>query len=302
MNTVRIKAYAKLNLTLEVFGVENGYHQLDSFVTSVDLFDTVVVTKRKDKLINVVMHGMGSESIPPERNNAWKAGEAFVNAFQTTGADIIVYKDIPMGAGLGGSSADIAGVLLGMAKLYQISEERLDKLALILGSDVPYMLKGGFMRMQGRGEKLTPVSVENPLWVLLLCPPTPVDTKSCFAQYDTMPKTLEWRESATENCITALSSGRLNDGGRYLTNELYPAATALNGEVERAYNSLKDFSPLGVTMTGSGSAVFALFETRELCEWAKSRYKGAGRAFVVKTVTPQKKKSIFRNPFILTEE
>ena len=303
MNTVKIKAYAKLNLTLELFGVENGYHQLDSLAASVDICDTVIVTKRKDKKINVVMHGLGSESIPPEQNNAVKAGEAFVETFQTTGADITVYKDIPIGAGLGGSSADIAGVLTGMAKLYGVPKTgELECLAQSLGSDVPYMMQGGFMRMQGRGEKLTPVPIENTLWFLLLCPSKPMDTKACFAHYDTLPKTLEWRESATENCIAALLKNDQNEGGRYLTNELYPAACALNDEIKTALDDLKSFSPLGASMTGSGSSVFALFETRELCEWAKSRYKGKCRAYVVKTVAVQKKKSIFRNPFAVADE
>ncbi|MDE7159092.1 MAG: 4-(cytidine 5'-diphospho)-2-C-methyl-D-erythritol kinase, partial [Clostridiales bacterium] len=104
MNTVRLNAYAKLNLTLDITGTEGGYHMLDSLVTTIDLFDRIVVKKRKDKLINVIMHGMGSESIEPEHNNACLAGEAFVERFQTLGADITVYKNIPVGAGLGGSS------------------------------------------------------------------------------------------------------------------------------------------------------------------------------------------------------
>lgn len=302
MERVKIKTYAKLNLTLELFGVENGYHQLDSLVASIDICDTLVLSKRKDNLVGVTMHGLGSESIPPEQNNAVKAGEAFIKAFQTTGADVTVYKDIPIGAGLGGSSADIAGVLLGMAKLYNIPQAQIEALAETLGSDVKYMLKGGFMRMQGRGEKLTPTKIDDTLHFLLLCPRSPVSTKECFSYYDTLPKTLEWRESATENCITALTRNDKNEGGRYLTNELYPSACALNSEVEKAYNDLKSFSPLGVGMSGAGSCVFALFETRELCEWAKSRYKGNCRAYTVKTVTPEKKrKSIFRNPFVLTD-
>ena len=303
MQSVKIKAYAKLNFTLELFGMQDGFHQLDSLVSTVDLYDTVIVRKRKDKLVNVVMHGLGSESIPPEHNNAVKAGEAFVNAFQTTGADITVFKDIPIGAGLGGSSADAAGVLLGMAKLYAIPVlGELEALADSLGSDTKYLLHGGFMRMQGRGEKLTKLPIEQTLHILLLCPPTPIATKSCFAAYDRMPKTLEWKESATQNCIDALLRGDINEGGRYLMNELFAAASTLNTDTASALQALRDFSPLGACMSGSGSSVFAVFETKELCEWAKSRYNGNARAFVVKTVAGQerKKKSIFRNPFALT--
>ena len=152
MNTVKIKSYAKVNLTLDVTGRAGGYHLLDSFVASVDLFDLVCVRKRKDKLVSVTMHGMDGEGIPPERNNAFKAGEAFVGRFSTAGADVTVYKNIPMGAGLGGSSADAAGVLNAMAKLYGIDDKAaLGELADALGSDTRYMLDGGFCRMRGRG-------------------------------------------------------------------------------------------------------------------------------------------------------
>ena len=122
MNVVKVKSYAKLNLTLEILGVEKGYHLLDSLVTSVDIYDLIVLKKRKDKFSRVVMHGMNSESIPPEKNNALKAAERFSDRFGTFGADITVYKNIPIGAGLGGSSADISGVINGMAKLYGVTD------------------------------------------------------------------------------------------------------------------------------------------------------------------------------------
>ena len=306
MKTVKIKAYAKLNLTLEITGVEKGYHLLDSLVTSVDLFDLVVLKPRKDRLSSVTMHGLGSEGIPPERNNALKAAEAFSKAFGTNGANITVYKNIPIGAGLGGSSADVSGVLNGMAQLYGVEDKAaLKKLADTLGSDTGYMLTGGFARMQGRGELVTPLELGNDLHFLLLCPDGGVSSGECYKKYDELPKTLEWRESATEGCIAALKENDLENAGRYLTNDLYAAATHLNSDVERAYEAAKSFAPLGTVMTGSGSCVAALFETRELCEWAKSRYRGKYRALVVKSVTPDygaKKKSGWRNPYAPTEE
>ena len=88
MNTLKINSYAKVNLTLEITGVENGYHMLDSLVASIDLFDRIVLKKRKDTLSSVRMVGMGSESIPPEKNNALKAAEAFSEKFGVNGADI----------------------------------------------------------------------------------------------------------------------------------------------------------------------------------------------------------------------
>ena len=106
MDTVRVKAYAKINLTLSVTGVKDGYHMLDSIVTSVDLYDAVKVKKRRDGLVSVTMRGCGSENIPFGSNNAVKAAQAFIEKYSTRGADITVNKNIPVGAGLGGSSAD----------------------------------------------------------------------------------------------------------------------------------------------------------------------------------------------------
>ena len=307
MNTVKIKSYAKVNLTLEITGVQDGYHLLDSTVANVDLFDLIVLKKRKDKLSRVTMKGMGSESIPPEKNNALKAAEAFSETFQTGGADITVYKNIPIGAGLGGSSADVVGVLNGMAKLYGVEDRAaLKALADTLGSDTGYMLTGGFARMQGRGEKVTPIAVNERLHLLLICPQTGVSAGACYQQYDNLPQTLQWKESATQGCIEALLKKDINGVGRYLMNDLYVPALHLNGDVEKAYEEASSFSPLGVTMSGSGSCVLALFETRELCEWAKSRYKGKFRTYVTHTLTPdymKNKKSFgWRNPFVLSDE
>ena len=155
MFSAKVKSYAKINLSLNIAGTAGGYHLIDSAVCSIDIYDTVCAKPRRDALVNVYMHGRGSESIPPEKNNAVKAGEAFVSAFGTRGADIEIFKDIPVGAGLGGSSADAAGVLNALAKLYKIdAPAELKALADGLGSDTGYMLRGGFARISGRGERV----------------------------------------------------------------------------------------------------------------------------------------------------
>ena len=308
MNTLKINSYAKVNLTLEITGVENGYHMLDSLVASIDLFDRIVLKKRKDTLSSVRMVGMGSESISPEKNNALKAAEVFSEKFGVNGVDITVYKNIPRGAGLGGSSADVAGVLNGMARLYGIEDfDGLGEIADRLGSDTRYMLTGGFARMQGRGEKVTPLSITTPLHMLLICPFSDVSSGACYREYDRL--TLgEQRKNNTQNCIDALTVKNVNTGGRYLMNDLYEPARALNKDVEAAFSEAVSFSPLGAVMTGSGSCVLALFETRELCEWAKSRYRGKFRTIVTKTLRPdyrvKEKRGLFgwRSPFVLSEE
>lgn len=299
MNSVKIKSYAKINLTLEIVGEAGGYHLLNSLVASVDLYDEIRLKKRKDNLSSVTMKGLGSESIPPEHNNALKAAEAFSQAFGTAGADITVFRNIPVGAGLGSSSADTAGVLKGMAKLYGMEKESIYPLAERLGSDTRYMIDGGFAIMQGRGEIVKPIACDETLYFLLICPKSGVSTPACFQEFDRVEKHREKANEQTQNAVDALRRGDIEGLGRYLTNDLFAPAARLSKDVLEAYENAVSFSPTGAGMTGSGSAVLAMFETEELCRWAQSRYKGKARTYVVKTVKQPKKE--WRNPFRLTD-
>lgn len=277
---VTVKAYAKLNFTLDVTGVNAGYHMLESLVCTTDLYDFIKVKKRRDKLIGVEMHGFGTETLPPEKNNAVKAGESFVNAFSTCGADITVYKNIPVGAGLGGSSADAAGVLNAMSRLYGVgSERRLKELADGLGSDTGYLLTGGWAKISGRGEITEKLNLNDKLYILLLVPDGGVSTGECYAEYDKSP----CLQSRTDAAIKALKNGSLSDFCGNLGNALYPSAVRLNPAVEEAFRELEAFAPSGVNMTGSGSGVYAIFPTRELRDWAKSRYRGKFKSIELKT-------------------
>ena len=297
MNTVRLNAYAKLNLTLDITGAEGGYHMLDSLVTTVDLADRITLKRRKDKLVRVTMHGRGAD-IPPEENNALRAGEAFAQAFGTCGADITIHKNIPIAAGMGGSSADIAGVIAGMGRLYDVSDMgALKSLADRLGSDSGYLLSGGFARLQGRGERVEPLPF-TPLHFLILLPKEGVSTKEAYARFDELGQGGAHR---TEEAVSLLCAGNTAWAAKCFGNDLFEAARSLEPSVGEAYLALKSLSPLGVSMTGSGSAVFACFESRELCLWAGSRYRGKCRKLIAKSIEPQMQRPI-RNPFALGKE
>lgn len=296
MNTAKVLAYAKLNLTLDICGTQNGYHMLDSLVVTVGLYDKIIVKKRKDNLVGITMHGMGSEEIPFEGNHAVRAAEAFVEKFRTAGAEITVYKNIPMGAGLGGSSADAAGVLNALAKLYGVTDERaIGEIADALGSDTKYLLRGGFARLQGRGERIERLGECPEMHFLLLCPKNGVSTAECYKKYDALQKTYEPR---ADRCLSAWKSMGMEAGAKLFGNDLYEAAAAIEPDAEEALRTVKSFSPLGAAMTGSGSAAFALFPTRELAEWAKSRYRGKFRAYCADAAESVKKKK-WCNPFVL---
>ena len=295
MNTVRLHAYAKLNLTLDITGAAGGYHTLDSLVTTVDLCDRVTVKRRKDKLSRVFMHGRGE--ILPEENNAQRAADAFSEKFQTPGADVIIHKNIPIGAGMGGSSADIAGVIAGMGAIYDVSDMgAMKSLADTLGSDAGFLLTGGLARLRGRGEVVEPLPFTK-LYFLVVFPRGGVSTPACFARFDELHSEGGAR---TEQAARELAAGNVGWAAKWFGNDLFDAAKTIDPSVEEAYLAAKSFSPLGVSMTGSGSAVFACFENRELCAWARSRCRGF-RTAIVESVLPQKKRK-FTNLFALNEE
>lgn len=257
---------------------------LDSLVCSVDLYDLIRLKKRKDNKINLEMHGFNTELMPSERNNAYRAAEVFINRFETCGADIVIYKNIPLAAGMGGSSADAAGVLRGLSQLYGAgSENQLKELADSLGSDTGYMLTGGFARLKGRGERVEFLDIKEKLNFLALIPDSGVSTAECYALYDKAPVST----AVTDDAVKRLKSGDLRALGKSLDNALYKPATGLNEDVKSAYGELKEFDPLGVTMTGSGSAVVALFENAEFCAYAKSRYRGKFKVVTLKSVIPK---------------
>lgn len=280
MDSVREKAFAKINLTLHVTGAYGGYHILDSLVTDVDLYDTVTVKKRRDKLIKVNMRGMGLETLPDGENNTYRAAELFARTFSTGGADIEVCKNIPVGAGLGGSSADAAGVLNALAKLYKITDTAtLKQLADSCGSDTRYMLGGGYARLFGRGNEVKPVKSGLKLNFLLLVPDVKISSAQCYRAFDRLGRT----GGDSNVAERALVSGDRALLASRICNALTVPALSLSGEIWRLIQDLKGFCPLAVNMTGSGSGVYALFENAEYCEYAKSRYTGTAKAYVLKT-------------------
>ena len=152
MKKITIKAKAKINLTLDVVGLNSGYHDINTLVTTIDLYDRIILKKRKDSAISLNCTGVKMDCAITD-NNAYKTAKAFADKFSTGGVDITVQKNIPLGAGLGGSSADIAGVLNGLKALYGVNESVLD-IANALGSDSGYMLSGGYAVLSGRGDKI----------------------------------------------------------------------------------------------------------------------------------------------------
>lgn len=256
MKKVKIRIPAKLNLTLDVTGREKGYHNIDSLFLSVNVFDEIIVTERKDEAVRLSFCGVSAE-IAPENSNAYRAAEAFVKKFGTCGADISVKRNIPTGGGLGGSSADAAGVLAGLARLYNVNGE-LDEIAEDVGSDVSFMFRGGFARVRGRGTQIDPLVLGRRFYFLILVAESSGSTAQCFKRFDEIGAS---RSPCTPSALAALEKNDAAEFRSLLKNDLFAAASELIPEIRENADAL---SPFGTTvMTGSGSAVFSMFDTKK---------------------------------------
>ena len=274
---------------LDVVGKSDNYHLLDSVVCTVNVFDDIVVTSRKDDKI-VLKTGGGLYYVRDTfDNNAYKAALAFSQAFNTRGVDILLHKNIPVGGGLGGSSADIAGVLTAMKRLYGV-EEDIKPLADSLGSDSGYLLTGGYARLQGRGEIVTPLDIKTKLYLVVVPAKGGCNTGECFKKFDD----LEYKpiDGGAEKIIKNLAENKIC--GEDFYNALYSPACLVNPEIKENYEVLSSLSPDAVFMSGSGSCVCAIYSTPELCLWAleKVRKKHRG-AFVTETLSLSELKPSF---------
>ena len=269
-----VKVFAKLNIALNVLGVNGGYHDLDTVVTTVNKYNVIKASKRKDDKILVSFVGKyGFIPKKQEETNAYKSALLFKNTFNTKGANIEITVNIPNGSGMGGSSVDIVGVLGVLKKLYKV-DGSLKPLADSLGSDSGYLLKGGFARLRSRGEVVDYFESQiNPYFVAVYSN-TGVNTKDCFNVFDESGK--DGVVSDIEMLIASLEKGDITCLDDNLKNALYFPAITLNKEVLENYNALKVLSPRWLSMTGSGATVFAVYENYEMASWAEDKLKKQG--------------------------
>lgn len=255
MKKITIKIPAKLNLTLDVTGKSNGYHELDSLFISVNVFDTITAKRRKDGKIRLSFYGVPI-GIAAEKSNAYKAAATFIEKFETNGADIIIKRKIPAGGGMGGSSADAAGTLKALAALYDVKDGVKD-IADGIGSDVAFMLEGGFARVRGRGTEVTPLKLKQKLYFILFTGGKGVSSAECYKRYDLRGETYP---PCTDDVLIALEKGDYSLLARSIKNDLSVSAQDLVPEISDKLSVSKRFGPACVT--GSGSTVFAVFNDK----------------------------------------
>lgn len=262
--SVRLRAFAKVNLSLNIVGknVERGMHELDSVMMSVDVFDTVTVTERADENITVRFIGadIGAD------NTAYKAANAVYDIIGGCGWDIVVEKGIPVGAGLGGSSADGAAVLRGLDVMYRLPACGVDmrKVALSVGSDVPFMLTGGLARVRGVGEDL--FFIENKLRLFMVgLMAGEVSTAAAYKKFDELYSDCKFCPTDTAALCDMLLAGDAR-ATEHFGNALYAPAVDLLPEIE---NNARLLNGCGATvnLTGSGGMVIGVFtDMQKFCD------------------------------------
>ncbi|MCL2633186.1 MAG: 4-(cytidine 5'-diphospho)-2-C-methyl-D-erythritol kinase [Oscillospiraceae bacterium] len=256
---VTLCAYAKLNLYLDIVGKrEDGYHELEGVMQAIDLHDRVTVYITDTPGITVTCD---NPEVPTDNNSvAYKAAELFI---KTSGLDsqnmlplgvaVDIKQQIPAMAGLGGSSADGAAVLAGLNHLFDnaFSIAELCDMGVQLGADVPFCLTRGTAICRGIGEVLTPLPPIKNVYYVIVKPDYSNSTKELYEAYDLHPK---MHNNKLDEFITAIKKGKFSENLHLMYN-------VFQSENDyKIHEELYSVGAKGTNLTGTGSAVFGVFE------------------------------------------
>jgi 4-diphosphocytidyl-2-C-methyl-D-erythritol kinase len=278
MDSVRIAAHAKLNLFLRVLAREaDGYHQIETAFVLLDLADELVVRRDPDLPAGEVRIAVrGADTGPDADNLAVRAAKAVLagtgNAF---GVTIELTKRIPVRAGLGGGSSDAAAALLAVNALANHAVPRPELLlyAARLGADVAFFASGAPVALAwGRGERLYRLEPLPGAPALIAVPGIPVASPEAYRWWDEMHLKVPTRGPVLLDAPALASWGSV---GRLGGNDLESPVFGKHPEIRALYERLAETGPLWVRMTGSGSAVAAVYRTERDRDDAASRI-GAG--------------------------
>lgn len=253
MDSVQIKAPAKINWGLEVVGRrEDGYHLLRSLMQTVDLCDDLRLSKAQRDECRC--EPLLPDAEPNLALRAWLALKAELGLSQCLAIEI--EKKIPVAAGLGGGSADAAAVLRGANYLLGLglSLEQLCEIGLKLGADVPFCLHGGLALVEGIGELVTPLQAGRTYDLILVDPGIPVPTAKVYTIYDKAPAEAP---GLIDSLIQAVLNGDQGDIRRYSVNMLEDPAFRFNRRLSEIRDACADVSACA-HLSGSGGAVWGL--------------------------------------------
>ncbi len=277
---MKINAYGKINLTLDVVGRrEDGYHLLDTVMQTISVWDELEIQHSRQPGVHLQCN---RESLPTDsKNTAFRAAKFFLEdrGLQNEGVYIFIKKHIPSRSGMGGGSADAAAVLRGLNEMYEtkLSAEKLMELGAKVGADVPFCVIGGAARCTGTGAQVEPIAPMPECWLVVCKPPTGMSTPRAYALLDQYPLS---SIQATPRMLEAMAVGSLKRIGRSLANRF--DETLRMAPVRVLKRAMTDAGALGAMMTGSGSSVYGIFETEQRAREAMEQMVGMGKIFLAK--------------------
>lgn len=255
---MRVLSPAKINLCLDITGkLPNGYHLLDMIMQEVPLYDTIDVEKDSE----ISIHGDIPDVPEIEKTIVYKSAKSFFDYTKIKGgAKITIKKEIPDGAGLGGSSSNGTSVILALNEIYnaKLTCEEMEKIAVNIGADMPFFVKGGCAIAQGIGEILTPIKPLKSVYLLLVKPKFSINTKWAYSQidFDKFPN-----HATTAQIAKAVEENDLDFVCENMFNMIEFAVD--NQDIK----NIKEFMSLsgakGTLMTGSGSCTYGIFTDKE---------------------------------------
>lgn len=267
---IKLKAPAKINLFLEITGKRpDGYHNLESIMQTVSLYDEVTVEDCAGDTINLEC---SDKNLPADESNiVFKAAKALKEHFKIgRGVKIYLKKEIPMGAGLGGGSSDAAATIKALVKLWDIKAEKseLERIAAKLGADVPFFLTGGTALCEGIGDIVTPLRNITRMPIILVNPGFSISTPSVYKQVR-LPLTNTIKIHTIKKLIC---DGSFNekDAFNYCFNRLEDYVFPNYPEIAGIKSILTDLGCASL-MSGSGATVFGIFGSESQSETMNSK-------------------------------
>ena len=269
MNTIKLKAPGKINWTLNVTGRRpDGYHEVEMLMQSISLWDELILTECREGI-----EVAGNARIMPldESNLAAKAARLIMDRFGVKGGvRIEINKNIPVSAGLAGGSADAAAVLAGLNALWQLglSDEELAGLGAALGADIPFCIFGGTALARGIGDRLTSLPALEDIPLVLVKPSIGVSTASVYQalKLDEINFRPDW-----EMVYQLLAAGEFYLLSSYMGNVLEQVTAKLYPQINEIKEALDNAGAAVSMMTGSGSAVFGVFESARQARKRKAK-------------------------------
>ncbi len=260
MDSCTLKAYAKINIGLDVTGrTDNGYHLLKTVMQQVDLYDVITI-ERAEKGINF---SCDSKDVPSDDTNlAVKAAKLMTETYGIKeGVNISLNKNIPVAAGMAGGSTDGAAVIIGMNKVFDLDltmQEMIDT-GVRIGADIPFCIQGGCAIAEGIGEKLRELDNRTEMYTLIAKPPINVSTVHVY-------KTLKWQEVIhpdMDMVIKGIMAGSMDDIVAGMGNVLESVTCSEYDIINELKKAMLDIGASGSLMSGSGPTVFGLFKNKE---------------------------------------